>query len=41
VFHVINNRQEDFVGCSWLQAETSIRRSSQTALEAVPQKELP
>ncbi|MCM2459273.1 ABC transporter ATP-binding protein [Pseudomonas sp. CG7] len=41
VFHVINNRQEDFVGCSWLQARTSIQRSSQTAVEAVPQKELP
>jgi hypothetical protein len=22
VFHVINNRQEDFVGCSWLEAQT-------------------
>ncbi|KQW33856.1 MULTISPECIES: ABC transporter ATP-binding protein [Pseudomonas] len=41
VFHVINNRQEDFVGCSWLQARTSIQRSSQTAVEALPQKELP
>ena len=28
VFHVINNRQEDFVGCSWLEAQTSISRSS-------------
>jgi lipopolysaccharide transport system ATP-binding protein len=40
VFHVINNRQEDFVGCSWLQAETSIQRSSQPAIEAMQQKEL-
>jgi lipopolysaccharide transport system ATP-binding protein len=29
VFHVINNRQEDFVGCSWLQAQTEITRSSE------------
>jgi len=29
VFHVINNRQEDFVGCSWLQARTEISRSSE------------
>ncbi|MDR6925318.1 ABC transporter ATP-binding protein [Pseudomonas sp. BE134] len=29
VFHVINNRQEDFVGCSWLQAQTTITRSSE------------
>ena len=28
IFHVINNRQEDFVGCSWLQAQTDITRSS-------------
>ncbi|WP_085718595.1 ABC transporter ATP-binding protein [Pseudomonas sp. B28(2017)] len=28
VFHVINNRQEDFVGCSWLAAKTSVTRSS-------------
>lgn len=27
IFHVINNRQEDFVGCSWLQAQTDITRS--------------
>ena len=40
VFHVINNRQEDFVGCSWLQAETCIRRSSQPTLDVLPQKEL-
>ncbi|MGL6243826.1 ABC transporter ATP-binding protein [Pseudomonas sp.] len=26
VFHVINNRHEDFVGCSWLGAKTSITR---------------
>lgn len=31
VFHVINNRQEDFVGCSWLEAQTSITRSSETS----------
>lgn len=41
VFHVINNRQEDFVGCSWLQARTSIQRSSQPSVDALPQKELP
>lgn len=28
VFHVINNRQEDFVGCSWLAAKTTVSRSS-------------
>lgn len=27
VFQVINLRQEDFVGCSWLQARTSVSRS--------------
>ncbi|MEX5663643.1 ABC transporter ATP-binding protein [Pseudomonas neuropathica] len=27
IFHVINNRQEDFVGCSWLQARTEITRT--------------
>jgi lipopolysaccharide transport system ATP-binding protein len=41
VFHVINNRQEDFVGCSWLEARTSIQRSNQIAVEALPQQELP
>ena len=34
VFHVINNRQEDFVGCSWLNAKSSIVR---TAAQAVPE----
>lgn len=33
VFHVINNRQEDFVGCSWLGAETHISRSGEAALD--------
>jgi lipopolysaccharide transport system ATP-binding protein len=28
VFHVINNRQEDFVGCSWLAAKTTVTRSN-------------
>ncbi|MFL1514571.1 ABC transporter ATP-binding protein [Pseudomonas prosekii] len=32
VFHVINNRQEDFVGCSWLEAQTTITRSTENAL---------
>jgi len=41
VFHVINNRQEDFVGCSWLQARTSIQRQGLSSLEALPQEELP
>lgn len=41
VFHVINNRQEDFVGCSWLQASTSIQRQALPTVEALPQKELP
>ncbi|WPN28533.1 ABC transporter ATP-binding protein [Pseudomonas sp. P5_109] len=27
VFHVINNRHEDFVGCSWLAAKTTVTRS--------------
>lgn len=34
VFHVINNRCEDFVGCSWLEAQTSITRSSESTIEA-------
>ena len=33
VFHVINNRQEDFVGCSWLQAQTYITRSSEPLVQ--------
>ncbi|MEO6676082.1 MAG: ABC transporter ATP-binding protein [Pseudomonas sp.] len=33
VFHVINNRQEDFVGCSWLEAQTTISRSSETVAQ--------
>ncbi|UZE11991.1 ABC transporter ATP-binding protein [Pseudomonas sp. B21-053] len=33
VFHVINNRQEDFVGCSWLEAQTTISRSSETVVQ--------
>jgi lipopolysaccharide transport system ATP-binding protein len=33
VFHVINNRQEDFVGCSWLQAQTTITRTSASAVQ--------
>ncbi|WP_223521340.1 ABC transporter ATP-binding protein [Pseudomonas sp. GL-B-19] len=28
VFHVINNRHEDFVGCSWLGAKTTITRAN-------------
>ncbi|WP_223443460.1 ABC transporter ATP-binding protein [Pseudomonas sp. BF-R-19] len=35
VFHVINNRQEDFVGCSWLEAQTSVTRSSENLVETV------
>ena len=35
VFHVINNRQEDFVGCSWLEAQTSVTRSSENRVEPV------
>lgn len=35
VFHVINNRQEDFVGCSWLQARTEISRSSEHPAQQV------
>ncbi|MGE8485552.1 MAG: ABC transporter ATP-binding protein [Pseudomonas sp.] len=33
VFHVINNRQEDFVGCSWLEAQTTITRSSEKSVQ--------
>jgi lipopolysaccharide transport system ATP-binding protein len=29
VFHVINNRHEDFVGCSWLNAQTTITRQTE------------
>ncbi|WP_095137796.1 ABC transporter ATP-binding protein [Pseudomonas sp. Irchel s3a10] len=39
VFHVINNRQEDFVGCSWLQARTEISRSSETTAQQ-PDREI-
>jgi lipopolysaccharide transport system ATP-binding protein len=35
VFHVINNRQEDFVGCSWLEAQTSVTRSSESRVESI------
>ncbi|VVN33269.1 ABC transporter ATP-binding protein [Pseudomonas fluorescens] len=35
VFHVINNRQEDFVGCSWLEAQTSVTRSSENLVDTV------
>lgn len=41
VFHVINNRQEDFVGCSWLQARTSIQRQGLPTVETLTQEELP
>ncbi|MEB0047076.1 MULTISPECIES: ABC transporter ATP-binding protein [unclassified Pseudomonas] len=30
VFHVINNRHEDFVGCSWLGARTVITRTGES-----------
>ena len=30
VFHVINNRHEDFVGCSWLGAKTTITRAAES-----------
>lgn len=36
VFHVINNRQEDFVGCSWLGARTSITRHADSLAERAP-----
>jgi lipopolysaccharide transport system ATP-binding protein len=37
VFHVINNRHEDFVGCSWLGAKTTITRTTaQTVSEITP-----
>lgn len=39
IFHVINNRQEDFVGCSWLQAKTNITRSSLIAQELIKQQD--
>ncbi|WP_409318217.1 ABC transporter ATP-binding protein [Pseudomonas sp. KCJK9016] len=32
VFHVINNRHEDFVGCSWLDAKASVTRHPVAAL---------
>jgi len=31
VFHVINNRREDFVGCSWLNAQTTISRDAEAS----------
>lgn len=34
VFHVINNRHEDFVGCSWLGAQTTITRMA----KSIPQE---
>ncbi|MBU6958253.1 ABC transporter ATP-binding protein [Pseudomonas sp. CVAP len=37
VFHVINNRHEDFVGCSWLGAKTTITRTTaQIVSETTP-----
>jgi lipopolysaccharide transport system ATP-binding protein len=36
VFHVINNRHEDFVGCSWLAAKTTITRSEAIVSERTP-----
>lgn len=36
VFHVINNRREDFVGCSWLGASTSITRHADGLAERAP-----
>jgi lipopolysaccharide transport system ATP-binding protein len=32
VFHVINNRHEDFVGCSWLGAKTTITRAAESVV---------
>lgn len=32
VFHVINNRHEDFVGCSWLAAKTTITRDRKSVV---------
>ncbi|WP_339522881.1 ABC transporter ATP-binding protein [Pseudomonas sp. EL_65y_Pfl2_R96] len=32
VFHVINNRHEDFIGCSWLGAKTSITRTAESTV---------
>jgi lipopolysaccharide transport system ATP-binding protein len=29
VFHVINNPREDFVGCAWLDAKTTITRETE------------
>ncbi|WP_342246007.1 ABC transporter ATP-binding protein [Pseudomonas sp. OTU5201] len=37
VFHVINLRQEDFVGCSWLDARTTISRSASASPVSVPE----
>lgn len=31
VFHVINNRREDFVGCAWLNAQTTISRDTEVS----------
>ncbi len=37
VFHVINIRHEDFVGCSWLNAKTTVRRYVEAdSLERMP-----
>ncbi|MGE1174099.1 ABC transporter ATP-binding protein [Pseudomonas sp. BW7P1] len=36
VFHVINNRREDFVGCAWLGARTSIIRHADSFAERAP-----
>ncbi|WP_426155070.1 ABC transporter ATP-binding protein [Pseudomonas sp. TSRC2-2] len=41
IFHVINNRQEDFVGCSWLQAQTDITRSSAPLAQLTDTESLP
>jgi len=41
VFHVINNREEDFVGCSWLEAQTSITRSTTATVGALAPETAP
>jgi hypothetical protein len=35
VFHVINNRHEDFVGCSWLGAKTTITRTTTQSVSEI------
>jgi lipopolysaccharide transport system ATP-binding protein len=41
VFHVINNRHEDFVGSSWLDAQATVTRSIASPDESITSQAIP